>query len=132
MPHFCHRTNLKYEVRTKKGKAGSVQEIASLIQNYFCDGKTGRVQSGIVYCLSQRDCDDTADKLASMVRGLTVKPYHAGLDNKVRSQTQQDWIQDKVNTLRGVLVLLNTIMQGLSYWRVSEMSCSLSMFESIP
>ena len=97
MPHFCHRTNLKYEVRTKKGKAGSVQEIASLIQNYFCDGKTGRVQSGIVYCLSQRDCDDTADKLASMVRGLTVKPYHAGLDNKVRAQTQQDWIQDKVS-----------------------------------
>ena len=107
-----NRTNLKYEVRTKKGKAGSVQEIASLIQNYFCDGN--RVQSGIVYCLSQRDCDDTADKLASMVRGLTVKPYHAGLDNKLRSQTQQDWIQDKVNTLRGVLVLLNTIMQGLS------------------
>ena len=97
MPHFYHRTNLKYEVRTKKGKAGSVQEIASLIQNYFCDGKTGRVQSGIVYCLSQRDCDDTADKLASMVRGLTVKPYHAGLDNKVRAQTQQDWIQDKVS-----------------------------------
>ena len=73
-----------------------MQEIASLIQNYFCDGKTGRVQSGIVYCLSQRDCDDTAEKLASMVRGLTVKPYHAGLDNRVRAQTQQDWIQDKV------------------------------------
>ena len=91
-----NRTNLKYEVRTKKGKAGVVQEIASLIQNNFCDGKTGRVQSGIVYCLSQRDCDDTADKLASMVRGLTVKPYHAGLDNKERAQTQQDWIQDKV------------------------------------
>ena len=127
-----NRTNLKYEVRTKKGKAGSVQEIASLIQNYFCDGKTGRVQSGIVYCLSQRDCDDTADKLASMVRGLTVKPYHAGLDNKVRSQTQQDWIQDKVNKLRGVLELLNTIMQELSYWRLSEMPCSLSMFKSIP
>ena len=90
------RTNLKYEVRSKKGKAGAVQEIASLIQNYFCDGKTGRVQSGIVYCLSQRDCDDTADKLSSMVRGLTVKPYHAGLDNRVRSQTQQEWIQDKV------------------------------------
>ena len=68
----CHRTNLKYEVRTKKGKAGSVQEIASLIQNYFCDGKTGRVQSGIVYCLSQRDCDDTADKLASMVTEVSL------------------------------------------------------------
>ena len=102
----CHRTNLKYEVRTKKGKAGSVQEIASLIQNYFCDGKTGRVQSGIVYCLSQRDCDDTAEKLASMVRGLTVKPYHAGLDNRVRAQTQQDWIQDKVSETRQFLSLV--------------------------
>ena len=35
-----NRSNLKYEVRPKKGKA--VQEIASLIQNYFCDG--GKIQ----------------------------------------------------------------------------------------
>ena len=67
-----NRTNLKYEVRPKKGKAGAVQEIASLIQHQFCDAKTGRIQSGIVYCLSQKECDDTADKLRSMVRGLTV------------------------------------------------------------
>ena len=67
-----NRTNLKYEVRPKKGKAGAVQEIASLIQHQFCDTKTGRIQSGIVYCLSQKECDDTADKLRSMVRGLTV------------------------------------------------------------
>ena len=86
-----------------------MQEIASLIQNYFCDGKTGRVQSGIVYCLSQRDCDDTAEKLSSLVRGLTVKPYHAGLDNRVRAQTQQEWIQDKVRHGPGVFTSFDKV-----------------------
>ena len=94
-----NRTNLKYEVRSKKGKAGAVQDIASLIQTYFCDTKSGKFQSGIVYCLSQKECDDTADKLAGMVRNLTVKPYHAGLSSQERTATQEAWIQDKVKVV---------------------------------
>jgi len=94
-----NRTNLKYEVRSKKGKAGAVQEIAKLIQNSFLDPKTRRFQSGIVYCLSKKECDDTADTLTQSVRGLTAKPYHAGLSGEIRSQTQDDWIQDKVKVV---------------------------------
>ena len=91
-----NRTNLKYEVKAKKGKAGALQEIKTLIENYFCDKKTGKFQSGIVYCLSQKECNDTAEKLSSMVPRLTVRPYHAGLTTEERSSTQQAWIQDKV------------------------------------
>ena len=85
-----------WKVKAKKGKAGALQEIKSLIENYFCDKKTGKFQSGIVYCLSQKECNDTAEKLSSMVHSLTVRPYHAGLSYEERSDTQQAWIQDKV------------------------------------
>ena len=119
-----NRTNLKYEVglldisplavingnnlkvKAKKGKAGALQEIKSLIENYFCDKKTGKFQSGIVYCLSQKECNDTAEKLSSMVRGLTVRPYHAGLSFEERSSTQQAWIQDKVKVTSQHLIQL--------------------------
>jgi len=94
-----NRTNLKYEVRPKKGKAGAVQEIGKLIQNSFLDPKTRRFQSGIVYCLSKKECDDTAAALEQAVRGLTARPYHAGLSAEARSTTQDDWIQDKVKVV---------------------------------
>ena len=116
-----NRTNLKYEVKPKKGKAGALQEIKSLIENYFCDKKTGKFQSGIVYCLSQKECNDTAEKLSAMVHRLTVRPYHAGLSTEERSNTQQAWIQDKVK------VVCATIAFGMGIDKpdVSSITCSL-------
>ena len=35
-----------------------VQDVASLIQTYFCNSNSGKFQSGIVYCLSQKECTD--------------------------------------------------------------------------
>ena len=93
-------------MKAKKGKAGALQEIKSLIENYFCDKKTGKFQSGIVYCLSQKECNDTAEKLSSMVHNLTVRPYHAGLSIEERSGTQQAWIQDKVKVTSQQLIQL--------------------------
>ena len=95
------------KVRTKKGKAGVIQDIAALIGNNFCDKKSGKFQSGIVYCLSQKECNDAADKLSSLVRSLTVRPYHAGLSGEERSSTQQAWIQDKVKVGLSISFTLN-------------------------
>ena len=64
--------------------------------------------------MSQKECDDTAEKLSDLVRNLTVKPYHAGefegmclgkcyliagLGSEERTRTQQEWIQDKVKVV---------------------------------
>jgi len=94
-----NRTNLKYEVKMKKGKAGSVQEIGNLIKHSFYDSKTRKFQSGIVYCLSKKECDDTAQALQQQVKGLSAKPYHAGLGAEERAHTQDEWIQDKVKVV---------------------------------
>lgn len=44
-------------------------------------------ESGIVYCLSRRKVEETAEWLAE--RGLLALPYHAGLDASIRARHQQ-------------------------------------------
>ncbi|HLA35713.1 MAG TPA: DNA helicase RecQ [Rhodocyclaceae bacterium] len=48
--------------------------------------------AGIVYCLSRKKVDETAEWLAG--RGLTALPYHAGLDARVRQQNQQRFLRE--------------------------------------
>lgn len=49
--------------------------------------------SGIIYCLSRKDCETTAEKL--QMSNIKAICYHAGLSDKVREKVQQDWITDK-------------------------------------
>ena len=108
-----NRGNLRYEVKQKKGKV--VKEIAALIKTNFF--KNRKFQSGIVYCLSKKECDETARELENLVPGLTCRPYHAGLNPALRlgfvgisiffifkflinrSETQDLWVQDKVKVV---------------------------------
>ena len=98
-PHWFlssfNRGNLRYEIRQKKGKV--VKEMAALIKSDF--HKNRRYQSGIVYCLSKKDCEETARELSTLVPGLTARPYHAGLAKELRSDTQDAWVQDRVHVV---------------------------------
>ena len=49
-------------------------------------------ESGIVYCLSRKTTEELAEKLQKV--GINAKAYHAGLDNKIRSKTQDEFIND--------------------------------------
>ncbi len=51
-----------------------------------------RGEAGIVYCLSRRKVDETADWLNG--QGITALPYHAGLDNAVRATHQQRFLRE--------------------------------------
>ena len=48
--------------------------------------------AGIVYCLSRRSVEQTAEFLAG--QGLTALPYHAGLDAPVRAANQARFLRD--------------------------------------
>lgn len=81
-----NRPNLKYIVSSKKG--GSViTEIITLIKTKYPKA------SGIIYCLSRKDCETTAEKL--QMANIKAVCYHAGLADKMRETVQQDWITDK-------------------------------------
>src|SRR5690606_35723612 len=73
------RKNLSLEVRPALDR---VKQIIDFIKN-----KPN--ESGIVYCLSRKTTEELADKLQKI--GIKAKAYHAGLDNKIRSKTQDEF-----------------------------------------
>ncbi|RMZ88203.1 hypothetical protein DV736_g4571, partial [Chaetothyriales sp. CBS 134916] len=77
-----NRPNLTYEVRPKaKGYLDSIAEIIS-------DTYPG--QSGIVYCLSRKDCERLAKKL-SQEYGISATHYHALLIPQEKANIQKRW-----------------------------------------
>lgn len=76
------RKNLSLEVRPALDR---VKQIIDFIQE-----KPN--ESGIVYCLSRKTTEELAEKLQKI--GISAKAYHAGLDTKIRSKTQDEFIND--------------------------------------
>ena len=83
-----NRPNLYYEVR-QKGKDIDRQIIMFIKQH---PGK-----SGIIYCLSRKKVEE----LASILQANDIKaaPYHAGLDSATRSQTQDDFLMERIDVI---------------------------------
>ena len=79
-----NRDNLDYSVHPK---GDSWPILMSLLQER-------RSQSTIIYCFSRRETEELAEDLNS--RGLSARPYHAGLNPEVRRRTQEDFIRDRV------------------------------------
>ncbi len=76
------RPNIRYGVASKED--GRRQLLAFLEER--------RGASGIVYCLSRRKVDATAEYLAA--QGFKALPYHAGLDAGVRAANQRRFLQE--------------------------------------
>lgn len=53
--------------------------------------------SGIIYCLSRKECDEVATKMCAA--GIRASAYHAGLTDKARESRQKDWITNKVRVI---------------------------------
>ncbi|WP_166925018.1 DNA helicase RecQ [Flavobacterium poyangense] len=76
------RKNLSLEVRPALDRIKQITDFIEKRPN----------ESGIVYCLSRKTTEELADKLRK--KGILAKAYHAGLDNKVRAKTQDEFIND--------------------------------------
>lgn len=76
------RPNIGYRVGLRHNAKRQLTE--------FLQGHQG--ESGIVYCLSRRKVDDTAEWLAEM--GVEALPYHAGLDAATRAKNQQRFLRE--------------------------------------
>jgi bloom syndrome protein len=74
-----NRPNLRYEVRPKRSKANSSQDLIDLLNS-----RTYRGESGIVYCFSRKDCDSIAQQLQGS--NINAVSYHAGLTDSDRSK----------------------------------------------
>jgi ATP-dependent DNA helicase RecQ len=83
------RRNLHVGCR-KKGQGNTRREILALVRRH-------QGESGIVYCLSRRAVEQTADFLRS--HGVSALPYHAGLDADVRRRNQEAFQRDEVDVV---------------------------------
>lgn len=78
------RPNITYEVLVK-------QSPMKQLQSFLKD--RDKNESGIIYCLSRRKVEDTAQKLTEM--GYNAYPYHAKLDPKVREIYQNKFLREE-------------------------------------
>jgi ATP-dependent DNA helicase RecQ len=85
-----NRPNLYYEIRPKGKKEQTSRQMIEIIK-----GMPG--QSGIVYVQSRKTAEEIAEVLS--VNNIKAKPYHAGLDPKLRSRTQDDFLMERIDVI---------------------------------
>jgi len=83
-----NRPNLYYEVRPKTADVD--KDIIRFIKQH--PGK-----SGIIYCLSRKKVEELAEVLKA--NDIKAAAYHAGLESQLRSQTQDDFLMEKIDVI---------------------------------
>ena len=78
------RPNIRYRVLQKDNARAQLEAFLDL--EHAND-------AGIIYCLSRRKVEETADWLKS--RGWDALPYHAGLETSVRHQNQRRFLREE-------------------------------------
>ena len=83
-----NRPNLYYEVRPKTQYVD--KDIIKFIKLH-----TGK--SGIIYCLSRKKVEELAEILKA--NDIKAAAYHAGLESTLRSQTQDDFLMERIDVI---------------------------------
>lgn len=89
-----NRANLQYEVRPKDGTT------LDQIVEYICAHPK---ESGVVYCLSRKDCERTSETLQQKARmripNIRIDYYHAELEAGERQRRHREWSNGHVSVL---------------------------------
>jgi ATP-dependent DNA helicase RecQ len=85
-----NRPNLYYEIRPKVNKENTIKSIVRFIQDH-------RGKSGIIYTLNRKTTEELADML--MANKIKAVAYHAGMDSKVRSDRQDQFMNEDVEVI---------------------------------
>ena len=85
-----NRPNLYYEIRPKKSPQLAIKNMVQYIKQ-----RPGK--SGIVYVINRKTADEVSEVLRA--NGIKAAPYHAGLDGKVRSNTQDAFLMEEMDVI---------------------------------
>ncbi len=83
-----NRPNLYYEVRQK------TKDVDNQIVRFV---KQHQGKSGIIYCLSRKKVEELAEHL--QINNIRAAAYHAGLEQDVRSRTQDDFLMERIDVI---------------------------------
>ncbi|GLI58828.1 hypothetical protein VaNZ11_000592 [Volvox africanus] len=88
-----NRPNLLYEVLPKPaGASDAIAAIVAWIRKHYPRG-----ESGIVYCLTRKDCETVASELAG--GGVSARHYHADMDPGPREAAHAAWSSGEVQVM---------------------------------
>jgi len=85
-----NRDNLYYDMRPKGNKEQTIKSIIQVVKSMA--GK-----SGIIYVQSRKSTEVIAEALR--VNDIKASPYHAGLDAKTRTKSQDDFLMENVDVI---------------------------------
>jgi ATP-dependent DNA helicase RecQ len=85
-----NRTNLFYEIQPKLKKVQTIKHIVKFITQH-------KGKSGIIYTLNRRTTEELAELL--MANNIKAVAYHAGLDQKLRAQRQDEFLNEDVQVI---------------------------------
>ncbi|MBI5858297.1 MAG: DNA helicase RecQ [Sphingobacteriales bacterium] len=85
-----NRPNLFYEILPKIKKAQTDEHIVRFIKGM-------KNKSGIIYTLNRKTTEELADIL--MANGIKAVAYHAGLDGKLRTERQDQFLNEDVQVI---------------------------------
>lgn len=85
-----NRPNLRYQVLKKDAK--TIEAIAAYVSKRSKD-------SGVIYCLSRKDCEKLSEQLSTKVKGARVSYYHAELDAHERERRHREWSNGQISVL---------------------------------
>jgi ATP-dependent DNA helicase RecQ len=105
------RPNLVYRVVPRTDRIGQTLEILG----------RHRGEASIVYCLSRRETEDLASRLAA--EGILARPYHAGLDAATRHATQEAFARETID------VVVATVAFGMG---IDRSNVRLVLHTSLP
>ena len=85
-----NRPNLYYEIQPKINLEQTNKSIVRFIQQH-------KNKSGIIYTLNRKTTEELAKML--VVNGIKAVAYHAGLDGKLRSERQDQFLNEDVDVI---------------------------------
>ena len=85
-----NRPNLYYEIQPKVNLEQTNKSIVRFIQQH-------KNKSGIIYTLNRKTTEELANML--MANGIKAVAYHAGLDAKLRSERQDQFLNEDIHVI---------------------------------
>ena len=85
-----YRSNLRIVAQKKGGGRNARRDLIGLLRAHLGE-------SAIVYCMSRRSVEQTADWLRT--QGIRAAPYHAGLADDVRTKHQDMFARDEIDVI---------------------------------
>ncbi|MBD0295597.1 MAG: DNA helicase RecQ [Flavisolibacter sp.] len=85
-----NRPNLYYEIQPKIKKEETIRNMVRFISQ-------NKGKSGIIYTLNRKTTEELADVL--MANNIKAVAYHAGLDSKLRSERQDQFLNEDVQVI---------------------------------